>query len=203
METVIIKFMKLMELRSVRMMRLVKEFAEQYRKENHLHVELTEGSKTPKDYYIYNYHSSIYDDLVISEYDTAGRGNQILRLVNSNLKKVTDILGNVLRFYTLDATESLVGQVMELSRLLGVECSDRKKLLDPAFLEDLLSKASDMMDSPIKFFNGAGCYSLSGLKSTSNYLNELKENRFALLNENEYKIAEAFFEYLERRKTEV
>lgn len=203
METVIIKFMKLMELRSVRMMRLVKEFTEQYRKENHLHVELTEGSKTPKDYYIYNYHSSIYDDLVISEYDTAGRGNQILRLVNSNLKKITDILGNVLRFYTLDATESLVGQVMELSRLFGVECSDRKKLLDPAFIEDLLSKASDMMDSPIKFFNGAGCYSISGLNSLSEYMNVLNENRFALLNENEYKIAEAFFEYLERRKREV
>lgn len=203
METVIIKFMKMLEMRSVRMMHIVKEFAEQYRKENHLHVELTEGSKTPRDYYIFNYHSSIYDDLVISEYDSEGRGNQILRLVNSNLKKVTDILGDILRYYDLGATENMVGKVLELSRLLGVECSDRKKLLDPAFLEDLLSRARDMMDSPIKYFNGAGCYSLSGLKSTSNYLNELKENRFALLNENEYKIAEAFFEYLERLKQEV
>lgn len=203
METVIIKFMKMMELRSVRMMHLVKEFVEQYRKENHLHVELTNASMTPRDYYIYNYHASIYDDLVINEYDSAGRGNQIFRLVNSNLKKVTDILGNVLRFYTLDATENLVGQVMELSRLLCVECSDRKKLLDPAFLEYLLSKASVMMDTPIKFFNGAGCYTISGLNTTSKYMDVLKENRFALLNENEYKIAEAFFEYLERRKTEV
>ena len=59
-----------------------------------------------------------------------------------------------------------------------------------------------MMDGPIKFFNGAGCYSLSGLKATSNYMNELKESRFALHNDNEYKIAEAFFEYLERRKRE-
>ena len=202
METVIIKFMKLMEMRSVRMMHLVKEFAEQYRKENHIHVELTEGSKKPRDYYIYNYHSSIYDDLVISEYDSAGRGNQILRLVNSNLKKVTDILGNILRFYNYGATEDMVGKVLELSRLLGVD-GGGKKHRDPAFLQEILDRAAEMMDGPIKFFNGAGCYSLSGLKATSNYMNELKESRFALHNDNEYKIAEAFFEYLERRKREV
>lgn len=192
----------MMEMRSVRMMHIVKEFAEQYRKENHLHVELTEGSKTPRDYYIFNYHSSIYDDLVISEYDSAGRGNQILRLVNSNLKKVTDILGDVLRFYNLGATENMVGKVLELSRLIGVD-GGGKKHRDPAFLQEILDRAAEMMDSPIKYFNGAGCYSLSGLKSTSNYMKELNENRFALHNENEYKIAEAFFEYLERRKQEV
>lgn len=200
METVITKFMRGMEVRSVRMMHIVKEFTEWYSFWYHIHVELTEGSKKPKDYYIYNYHSSIYDDLVINEYDSEGRGNQILRLVNSNLKKVTDILGNILRYYTLDATENLVGQVMELSRLLGVENSDRKKLLDPDFLQYLLSKASDMMEGPIKFFNGAGCYSLSGLNTTSEYMNVLNENRFALLNDNEYKIAEAFFKYIENRK---
>lgn len=202
METVIIKFMKMMEMRSVRMMHIVKEFAEQYRKENHLHVELTEGSKTPRDYYIFNYHASIYDDLVISEYDTAGRGNQILRLVNSNLKKVTDILGNVLRFYNYGSTESMIEKVLELSKLIGVDAGG-KKHSDPVFLQEILDRAAEMMDSPIKYFNGASCYSLSGLKSTSNYMNELKENRFALHNENEYKIAEAFFEYLERRKQEV
>ena len=202
METVIIKFMKVMELRSVRMMRLVKEFAEEYRREYHLHVELTEGSKTPKDYYIYNYHSSIYDDLVISEYDTAGRGNQIFRLVNSNLKKVTDILGNVLRYYTLNSPEFVGKQVRELANLLGVENPDDGKHTDPGYLSELLSKASEMMEGPIKFFNGAGCYSISGINRTSDYMNVLKENRFALLNENEYKIAEAFFEYLERRKRE-
>lgn len=202
METVIIKFMKLMEMRSAYMMHLVKEFAEQYRKENHIHVGLTEGSKTPRDYYIYNYHSSIYDDVEISEYDSAGRGHQLLRLVNSNLKKVTDILGGVLRFYNLGVTENMVGKVLELSRLLGVDGGD-KKHRDPAFLQEILDRAAEMMEGPIKFFNGAGCYSLSGLKATSNYMNELKENRFALHNDNEYKIAEAFFEYLERRKQEV
>lgn len=201
METVIIKFMKLMEMRSVRMMHLVKEFTEQYRRENHLHVELTEASQKPRDYYIYNYHSSIYDDLVISEYDSAGRGNQILRLVNSNLKRVTDILGDVLRYYNLGATENMVGKVLELSRFVGVD-GGGKKHRDPAFLQEILDRAAEMMEGPIKFFNGAGCYSLSGLKATSNYMNELKENRFALHNENEYKIAEAFFEYLERRKRE-
>lgn len=192
----------MLEMRSVRMMRIVKEFAEQYRKENHIHVELTEGSKTPRDYYIYNYHSSIYDDVEISEYDSAGRGHQLLRLVNSNLKKVTDILGNVLRFYNYGSTENMIEKVLELSKLIGVDAGG-KKHSDPAFLQEILDRAAEMMDSPIKYFNGAGCYSLSGLKSTSNYLNELKENRFALLNENEYKIAEAFFEYLERRKMEV
>lgn len=201
METVIIKFMKLMEMRSVRMMHLVKEFAEQYRNENHIHVELTENSKTPKDYYIYNYHSSIYDDVEISEYDSAGRGHQLLRLVNSNLKKVTDILGDVLKYYNLGATENMVGKVLELSRLLGVD-GGGKKHRDPAFLQEILERAAKMMEGPIKFFNGAGCYSLSGLKTTSNYMNELKGSRFALHNENEYKIAEAFFEYLERRKQE-
>ena len=96
----------------------------------------------------------------------------------------------------------MVGKVLELSRLLGVD-GGGKKHRDPAFLQEILDRAAEMMDSPIKFFNGAGCYSLSGLKSTSNYMNELKESRFALHNENEYKIAEAFFEYLERRKQEV
>jgi len=202
METVIIKFMKLMEMRSVRMMHLVKEFAEQYRKENHIHVELTENSKTPKDYYIYNYHSSIYDDVEISEYDSAGRGHQLLRLVNSNLKKVTDILGNILRFYNYGATEDMVGKVLELSRLLGVDAGG-KKHRDPAFLQEILDRAAEMMEGPIKFFNAAGCYSISGLNKTSEYMNRLKEERFALHNDNEYKIAEAFFEYLERRKLEV
>lgn len=201
METVIIKFMKMMEMRSVRMMHLVKEFAEQYRRENHIHVELTEGSKTPRDYYIYNYHSSIYDDLVISEYDSAGRGNQILRLVNSNLKRVTDILGYVLRYYNYGSTENMVEKVLELSRFVGVD-GGGKKHRDSAFLQEILDRAAEMMEGPIKFFNGAGCYSLSGLNGTSNYMNVLKENRFALHNENEYKIAEAFFEYLERRKRE-
>lgn len=201
METVIIKFMKLMEMRSVRMMHLVKEFAEQYRMENHIHVELTENSKKPRDYHIYNYLSSIYDDVEISEYDSAGRGHQLLRLVNSNLKKVTDILGDVLRYYNYGATEDMVGKVLELSRLIGVD-GGQKKHSDPAFLQEILDRAAEMMEGPIKFFNGAGCYSLSGLKATSNYMNELKESRFALHNDNEYKIAEAFFEYLERRKQE-
>lgn len=201
METVIIKFMKMMEMRSVRMMHLVKEFAEQYRSENHIHVELTENSKKPRDYYIYNYHSSIYDDVEISEYDSAGREHQLLRLVNSNLKKVTDILGDVLKYYNLGATENMVGKVLELSRLVGVDGGGRKHR-DPDFLQEILDRAAEMMEGPIKFFNGAGCYSLSGLNKTSEYMNELKGSRFALHNENEYKIAEAFFEYLERRKQE-
>lgn len=195
METVIIKFMKVMELRSVRMMRLVKEFAEEYRKENHPNVELTEGSQTPWNYYIFNYHSSIYDDVEIREYDRAGRGYQLLRLVNPNLRNVTDILGNILRYWTFNDGTEIEKQVMKLSKLLGVEKS--------ASLQDLLSRASDMMDGPIKFYNGAGCYSISGMNTTSKYMDVLKENRFALHNENEYKIAEAFFEYLERRKQEV
>lgn len=201
METVIIKFMKLMEMRSVRMMHLVKEFAEQYRKENHIHVELTENSKKPRDYYIYNYHSSIYDDVEISEYDSAGRGHQLLRLVNSNLKKVTDILGDVLRYYNYGATEDMVGKVLELARLVGVD-GGGKKHSDPAFLQEILDRAAVMMEGPIKFFNGAGCYSISGMNKTSEYMNRLKGDRFALHNDNEYKIAEAFFEYLERRKRE-
>ena len=202
MELEITKFMRMMELRSASMFRFIKEFAEWYRKEYHICVELTNASLTPNDYYIYNYHSRIYDDLVISEYDSAGRCNQILRLVNSNLKKVTDILGNVLRFYNYGSTENMVEKVLELSRLLGVDGGGRKHS-DPAFLQEILDRAAEMMDGPIKFFNGAGCYSLSGMNTTSKYMDVLKENRFALHNENEYKIAEAFFEYLERRKQEV
>ena len=201
METVIIKFMKLMEMRSVRMMHLVKEFAEQYRKENHLHVELTENSKTPRDYYIYNYHASIYDDVEISEYDSAGRGNQLLRLVNSNLKRVTDILGDVLKYYNLGATENMVGKVLELARLIGVD-GGGKKHRDPAFLQEILDRAAELMDGPINFFNGAGCYSISGMNKTSEYMTRLKGDRFALHNDNEYKIAEAFFKYLESRNRE-
>lgn len=50
MKLEIIKFMRVMEVRSASMMRFMKEFTEWYRKENHLHVELTNGSLTPNDY---------------------------------------------------------------------------------------------------------------------------------------------------------
>lgn len=198
METVITKFMRMMEVRSVRRMRIVKEFAEWYRKENHIHVELTEGSKTPRDYYLHNLHCKIYDEAVIDEYDTAGRGHQLLRLVNSNLKKVTNILREILKSWDLDDGTEIEREVRELCELLGV-VPEQRKLLDPAFLQALLSRASGMMDSPIKFFNGAGCYSISGMTGTSKYMDVLNENRFALINQNEYKIAEAFFEYVEQR----
>lgn len=202
METVITKFMRMMEMRSVRMMHIVKEFAEQYRKENHLHVELTNRSQTPRDYYLHNLHFKIYDDVDINEYDSEGRGNQILRLVNSNLKKVTDILGDVLRFYNYGSTENMVEKVLELSKLIGVDAGG-KKHSDPAFLQEILDRAAEMMDSPIKYFNGAGCYSISGMNTTSKYMDVLNEMRFSLINDNEYKIAEAFFEYVENRKLEV
>lgn len=204
METSIVKFTRMMEVRSVRMMRLVKEFTEQYRKENHLHVELTNRSMIPSDYWmIHDLHCKIYDEAVINEYDTAGRGHQLLRLVNSNFAKITDLLNEILRYWSLDDGTEIETKVRDLSNLLGVENPDEGKLLDPAFLQDLLSKASDMMDSPTKFFDGAVCYSISGMRSTSKYMDVLNESRFALFNENEYKIAEAFFEYVERRKQEV
>lgn len=199
METVITKFMRMMEIRSVRMMRLVKEFAEQYRKENHLHVELTDRSMTPMVYNLHNLQCKIYGEAEINEYDSDGRGHQLLRLVNSNLKKVMNILSEILRYWSLDDGSEIEKQVIELSKLLGIENPDARKLLDPAFLAELLSRASDMMDGPIKFFDAAGCYSISGLNSTSKYMDRLKEDRFALIDENEYKIAEAFFEYLEQK----
>lgn len=203
METVITKFM-MMEVRSVRMMRLVREFAEWYRKEYHLHVDLTNRSMIPSDYWmIHDLRCKIYDEAVINEYDTAGRGHQLLRLVNSNFAKITDLLNEILRYCSLDDGTEIETKVRDLSKLLGIENPDERKLLDPAFLQDLLSKASDMMDSPVKFFDGAGCYSISGMTGTSKYMDTLKECRFALINDNEYKIAEAFFEYVANRKWEV
>lgn len=199
METVITKFMRMMEIRSVRMMRLVKEFAEQYRKENHLHVELTNRSMTPMYYNLHNLQCMIYNEAEINEYDSGGRGHQLLRLVNSNLNKIINVLSEILRYWSLDDGSEIEKQVIELSKLLGVQDPDSRKLLDPAFLQALLSRASDMMDGPIKFFDGAGCYSISGMTGTSKYMDKLNESRFALFNENEYKIAKAFFEYLEQK----
>lgn len=198
MELEITKFMRVMELRSASMMRFMKEFAEWYRKENHLHVELTNYSLTPNDYYIYNLHSQIYDDIEISEYDSDGRGHQLLRLVNSNLKKVTDILGNVLKYHILNDLIIVIESVRELANLLGIDVYDDRMLLSPSFLHDLLSKASDMMKGPTQYFDGAGCYSISGLNGTNRYMDELRRNRLSLVNDNEFKIAKAFFEYVDR-----
>lgn len=201
MEETIIKFMRAMELRSASMMRFMKEFAEWYQKEYHIHVELTEGSRTPSDYYIYNYHSRIYDDISINEYDSAGRGHQLLRLVNSNLKKVTDILGNILRYHIVNDDNQVKEKVRELSHLFGIDVDDERKLLSPAFLYDLLSKASDLMNGPTKYFDAAGCYSISGLNGTNRYMNVLRRNRLSLVNDNEFKIAKAFFEYVDQKPT--
>ena len=199
MDLEIIKFMKMMEVRSVNMMRFVKNFTEWYRKENHLHVEL---SQTPNDHYIYDHRFSIYDDIDIREYDSSGRGYLLLRLVNSNLKKVSSILGDIRRYCILNANDQVKEQILELSKLLGIRDLVENKIMDPTLLHDLLSKASDMMRGPINFFNGAGCYSVSGLNTTSKYMDVLKEDKFALFNENEYKIAESFFEYIERRESD-
>ena len=203
METVITKFMRMMEIRSVCMMRLVKEFTEQYRKEHHLHVELTNRSMTQMVYNLHNLQCKIYDEAEIYEYVSGGGGYLLLRLVNSNLNKVINVLSEILRYWSLDDGSEIEKQVLELAHLLGLQDPDAGKLLDPAFLAELLSRASDMMDGPIKFFDGAGCYSISGMTGTSKYMDKLKEDRFALIDENEYKIAEAFFEYVERRKREV
>ena len=195
--------MRMMEVRSVCMMRFVKEFAEWYRKENHVHVELTKGSQTPKDYFIYNLHCKIYDDVEISEYDSEGRGHQLLRLVNSNLRRMSDILGDLLKAYEACNTVQVEKNIYDLGDFLGLGISqDVNKIMDPTLLQELLDKASDLMRGPIKFFNGAGCYSVSGLNTTSKYMDVMKEHKFALINENEYKIAEAFFEYIERRESE-
>lgn len=201
MELEIIKFMRVMELRSVSMMRFVKRFAEWYQKEYHIHVELTDGSLTPNDYYIYNLHSKIYDNIEISEYDSAGRGHQLLRLVNSNLKKVTDILGNILRYHVVNDDNQVKEKVRELSHLFGIDVDDKRKLLSPAFLHDLLSNASNMMNGPTKYFDAAGCYSISGLNGTNRYMEELRRNRLSLVNDNEFKIAKAFFEYVDQKST--
>ena len=201
MELEITKFMRMMELRSASMFRFIKEFAEWYRKEYHIHVELTNGSLTPNDYYIYNLHCQIYDDVSINEYDSAGRGHQLLRLVNSNLKKVTDILGNVLRYHILNDDNQVKVKVRELANLLGIEVHDDRKLLDPEFLHEILCKAGDLMKGPTQYFDGAGCYSISGMRGTKNYMEELKRNKLGsldLINDNEYKIAKAFFEYVDR-----
>ena len=198
MEETITKFMRVMEVRSASMMRFMKEFTEWYRKENHLHVELTNGSLTPNDYYIYNLHSKIYDNIEISEYDSAGRSHQLMRLVNSNLKKITDILGNIMRYHTLNDDNQVKEKVRELANLLGIDVNDDRKLLSPAFLYDILCNASDMMKGPTNFFNGAGCYSISGLNGTNRYIDELRRNRLSLVNDNEFKIAKAFFEYVDR-----
>lgn len=202
MEVEITKFMKVMELRSASMLRFVKEFTEWYKKEYHIHVVLTKDySLAPKDYYVYNLHFQIYDDVSISEYDSNGYGHQLLRLVNSNLNKVTDILGDILRYHTLNDDNQVKEKVRELSNLLRMDVHDDRKLLDPAFLHEVLCKASEMMKGPTKFFNGAGCYTISGIRGTSSYLDELKRdilNNDNLLN-NEYKIAEAFFEYCKTR----
>jgi hypothetical protein len=198
MEETITKFMRVMELRSASMFRFIKEFAEWYRKENHLHVELTEGSLTPNDYYIYNLHFQVYDDVSINEYDSAGRGHQLLRLVNSNLKKVIDILGNIMRYHTLNDDNQVKEKVRELANLLGIDVNDERKLLSPAFLHDLLSNASNMMKDPTKYFDAAGCYSISGLNGTNRYIDELRRNRLSLVDDNEFKIAKAFFEYVDR-----
>lgn len=198
MELEITKFMRMMEVRSASMLRFMKEFAEWYRKENHICVELTNASLTPNDYYIYNLHSQIYDDVSINEYDSAGRGHQLLRLVNSNLKKVTDILGSVLRYHILNDDNQVMVKVRELANLLGIDVHDDRKLLDPEFLHEILCKASDLMKGITQYFDGASCYSLSGMIGTNNYIEELKRNRSNIINDNEYKIAKAFFEYVDR-----
>jgi hypothetical protein len=198
MELEITKFMRMMELRSASMFRFIKEFAEWYQKEYHIHVELTKDySLAPKDYYLYNLHFQVYDDISISEYDSNGYGHRLLRLVNSNLNKVTDILGNVLRYHILNEDNQVKEKVHELANLLGIDVHDERNLLDPAFLHEVLCKASDMMKGPTKYFNGAGCYSISGIRGTSSYLEELKRNN--LINANEYKIAEGLFEYCKTR----
>lgn len=202
MEETITKFMRVMELRSASMLRFVKEFTEWYQKEYLIYVVLTKGySLAPKDYYIYNLHFQVYDDISISEYDSDGYGHQLLRLVNTNLYKVTDILGNILRYCTLNDDNQVKEKVRELSNLLCIDVHDERNLLDPAFLHEVLCKANDLMKGPTKYFNGAGCYSISGIIGTSSYLDELKRN--ILINDNllnnEYKIAEAFFEYCKTR----
>lgn len=202
MEHVITKFIRAMEVRSARMMRFMKEFAEWYRKEYHLHVELSNRTMTPRDYFVYGLNITIYDDISIYEYDSEGRGHLLLRLVNSNMTKICDILGAILKAYTFNNPSGITEKVYELSGFLGLWLPDSRKVLDPAILEELLFKASEKMSGPTKFFDGASCYSISGMIGTENYMDTLKESRFGLINDNEYKIAEAFFKYIEDKKYE-
>lgn len=200
MEHVITKFVRSMEVRSARMFRFMKEFAEWYRKEYHLHVELSNRTLTPRDYFTYSLNITIYDDIEINEYDSAGRGHQLLRLVNSNMTKIFEILGAILKACTFNNSSEITEKVYELSGLLGLWAPDSSRVLDPALLEELLSKASEKMSGPTKFYDGASCFSISGMIGTNNYMDTLKKSRFSLINDNEYKIAEAFFKYVEEKK---
>lgn len=202
MEHTITKFIRTIEVRSARMFRLMKEFTEWYRKEYHIHVDLSNRTMTPRNYFVYGLNIIIYDDISIYEYDSEGRGHLILRLVNSNMSKICEILGAIMRAYTFNNSSEITKKVYELSGFLGLWAPDSSRVLDPALFEDLLCKASERMSGPTKFFDGASCYSISGMIGTENYMDTLKQRRFGLINDNEYKIAEAFFKYIEDKKYE-
>lgn len=202
MEHTITKFIRTIEVRSARMFRFTKEFVEWYRKEYHIHVDLSNRTLTPRDYFVYSLNINIYDEIEINEYDSEGRGHLLLRLVNSNMSKICEILGAILKACTFNNPSEIAVKVRELSSLLRIEVPDERKLLDLAFLDELLSKANEMMSGPTKFFDGASCYSIFGMIGTENYMDKLERNRFSLINDNEYKIAEAFFKYIEDKKYE-
>ena len=189
MEQVIQKFLRLMDMRSIRMLHNVTEFKNDFARENHLSIEC----RATNNYYrIASTSIRIYDDVSLFR----GPGQLLLRVVNSNFWWLAKQLKDLLNAYwssNRSATDEIAEEMM---RYVSSEKFEPSDIRTENGLELFLEQFSRKTDKVLTWYNAMGCYSLSGLTGTRDYLEKIIEAREmnALFDNYEHKIAEALFD---------
>lgn len=182
MEYLIAKFLKMMELRSVRFLHRVEEITKQYQAE---HDTFPDIIAKPHQFQIDNLTCDFYDDVRVDHYKKNGVGHLVLEIVNSNFSRVADMLNGLLVAYNAPGTRRnlIEDNLRQLDNFLGLHGFNPPRLLtDDEFidasrvaLEEILDSTSEMMKDPMDFYSGATCVTMSGMVGIKDYLKKLKE----------------------------
>lgn len=182
MEHLIGKFLKMMELRSVRFLHRVEEITKQYQAEHDTYPDII---AKPHQFQIADLTCDFYDDVRIDHYKKNGVGHRVLEIVNSNFNRVADMLNELLVAYNAPGTRRnlIEDNLKQLDNFLGLPGFNPPRLLtDDEFidaskvaLEEILNSTSEMMKDPMDFYSGATCVTMSGMVGIKDYLKKLKE----------------------------
>ena len=189
MELVVAKFLRLMNMRSIRMLHNMVVFKNDFSRENHLSIE----SRATNNYYrIASTSIRIYDDVSLFR----GPGQLLFRAVNSNFQTIAQKLKELMNAYW-SSNQSVTNKIAEeLMKYVSSEKFEPSDIRTPDGLESFLKQFSSKTDQMMTWYNAMGCYSMSGLTGSRDYLEKIREARDlnAIFDNYEYEITKTFFD---------
>ena len=219
----IIRFFRMMEMRSSSMFHQVKEISEQFWTDNGFPIDTLEIRAEPSKYSVGDLlNCSIYDRIEVYRYNKNGVRHLVLEIVNSNFVRVADILIEIYRVNPLELVKNrekvISEKISELYSFLRLDDpigstvepsgwsprwkreSDEATYKDNQIkLERALKNAGEQMSGPMNYFSGASCVQMSGMVGFKDYLKTLKKEVEFPMYDDLVSFAEYFFEKLANR----